>query len=695
MRDSISARGYTSVILVLDMRQFVLPEHQALFESIRGSGRLTKVLRSDCFDRISKSEAFIQVDQDVSELEPRTSREEIGFISGIFRQNMLDEYATPTYALCKDRIHFPDLLTTNLQFKELFLDVWRRWDVYIRPTMTGMFVVTLTRRYDKATPILTVASDVVKLQMVFDIPGARQRLRELEQRVSGDAVDNQTKQATIKAFLEWMDRDPERGSNSDYVPVQWKLAIEVCNLMVDAMQSQIPVDEECVGLRQAGGVKGSFLHDSYVIYHIDELTALELVVNKARQEALAVRSEAESAPPEPSVTTVHAAENRHQVLVSSDDIRYSAEIQRTLIQLIEGSILEKTRRKAQNGKSHPNMSSRRSNRYFPTHRPEYISEVFRQDRATWNDEICLLAPRAAIVIPSHRAGRDALFISNFAATTGKVMYAWYWGAMERMVEFIVEIRVLAQLMERTSATVLQEFVQALSELRVNILRRDARVEYQRLVPLIDQVGNLSRLVGVCQGLSNPSVWSRAEYAVEKARHLMEQQDVPLLLTHTERNVNNLSSLLDHADELYLAELAARSNQETFWLSLVLAGLSLSITLFALPSFWADLDHLNNGANLAPLRRSLIGWTATMGDVLAPILILGALSIALAATIRFLLFRTRHRRRRQQQRVRRLVTSRHDRPVPTHRSHPSVISKSATGTLNGSAAAPTQMDSSDT
>ena len=37
MRDSVSARGYTSLILVLDMRQFVAPSHQQQFERIRGT----------------------------------------------------------------------------------------------------------------------------------------------------------------------------------------------------------------------------------------------------------------------------------------------------------------------------------------------------------------------------------------------------------------------------------------------------------------------------------------------------------------------------------------------------------------------------------------------------------------------------------------------------------------------------------
>ncbi len=75
-------------------------------------------------------------------------------------------------------------------------------------------------------------------------------------------------------------------------------------------------------------------------------------------------------------------------------------------------------------------------------------------------------------------------------------------------------------------------------------------------------------------------------------------------------------------------------------SLVLAGLSLSITLFALPSFWADLAQLSPGATGQPVQRGIIPWIGIIGDILAPLLIFGSLAIALMATYRFMSFRTR-------------------------------------------------------
>lgn len=639
------------MILVLNMRRFIDPNYGQIFENIRGSRVFAEVLRTQWAQSLQASGTFVPVGQHVAgeSAEARMSTDEVGFITGIFRQNMLEEYGTPTYHLQKDQIRFSDALLENLQFKELFLDAWRRWEIYVRPTMTGMFVVRLTRHYAKATPIMAVASDVVRLQMAFDLPSATQRLRELELSYGSDRETLQQKQATIHAFLDWMGSDQQDvETRPEYVPVQWKLAMEVCRLLVKDVDLHIPLRDNPIPLHMPKRTTSTPLHDSYVMYHVDELTALALVVNKARQAALTERGDGDGAA---QPVTAAPADDRRQMLVTAEDIRHSEEIQRHLVYLIEGAILERTHRRPQpDTAARPKAQSRKRNRYFPIHRPAYVEALLMQDRATWNDEICLLAPRAAVIIPSHRSREDELFISNFSATTGKVMYTWYWEALERMLEFTIEIRVLAQLMERSSAETMQTFVEELGKIRSEMFRQSTRMEYSAMVPLIRQIANLSRIVGICQGLSNPNVWSRAEYAVEKARHLLSQQGVPLLLEHAERNVGNLTSLLDHVDELYLAEVSERSNQQTFWLSSVLAALSLSITLFALPSFWADIADLESKAPQAS-GLSVVPVVAAVGDVLAPLLIVVSLLIALTAAWRALRFRARS----QQHRLSRLRT----------------------------------------
>ena len=110
-------------------------------------------------------------------------------------------------------------------------------------------------------------------------------------------------------------------------------------------------------------------------------------------------------------------------------------------------------------------------RYFPSHSREYVKSVFDNDTATWDDEICLLTSRTALLMPSHASRESELYISTLPATeTTSVTYLSYWTAFERMIEFIAEVRVLAQLLERDSLTISQEFVDRLRDIRYGMLQ---------------------------------------------------------------------------------------------------------------------------------------------------------------------------------------------------------------------------------
>jgi hypothetical protein len=88
-------------------------------------------------------------------------------------------------------------------------------------------------------------------------------------------------------------------------------------------------------------------------------------------------------------------------------------------------------------------------------------------------------------------------------------------------------------------------------------------------------------------LSTPSIWSRAEFAVEKAERMLQEHDIPLLFELAERNVSSVNELLTRLDELYIADLSEKRNDLTSRTSSVLVALSLLITVYAIPSFWSD------------------------------------------------------------------------------------------------------------
>jgi hypothetical protein len=215
MQATISAKGYSTVVLVLDMARFIVPEQREVFESVRGSSLFSDVLRLDWSKAVTQQNTFIPIDQTSpnSNMEARMSTEEVGFVTGVFRQSMLEQYTAPCYSICKKQIKFPELPTDNLQFKKLFLNVWQQWDIFIRPTMTGMFVVTLKRHYHKPTPLLRIASDIIGLQVSFDVPGALQWQQKIEEIYADDEAMLQEKRQSVQKFLEWLGvTDPPNGS---------------------------------------------------------------------------------------------------------------------------------------------------------------------------------------------------------------------------------------------------------------------------------------------------------------------------------------------------------------------------------------------------------------------------------------------------------------------------------------------------
>lgn len=633
MQDDIRAKGTLSVILVMDMKPFVAAEQRQHFESIRGYRQFADVLRRTWPQKLANS-AFTPVDADVLGVgrSPDMSTDEVGFVTGIFRLNMLDLYSAPLYHVNKERIQFPGPVKTNLQYTKLFEPIWRDWEIFVRPTMTGMMVMRLERRYEKPLPLLKEATNVIELQTPFDVPGAVKALRKLDLDLGSRSLNAEQrrelerKAESTRAFLKWLGVTNFKAPELDYIPVQWQLASEISRQLIHDAGSMIELDDGTrISFSDAKPDLSSSLYDSYTIYHIDELLVAPTMIvrpNPAQDE--------EDSLLETQEITAKAASYQSRNLVSVDpsDIKRSLRIKWFLVGLVEGAILSRT----------PEFGA--TKRRFPRHNRSVVDRVFEKDLATWSDELCVLTARTAIIMPSQRSSREQLFISKLDAktTTTYVAYLRYWEALERLIEFVAEISILAQLVENATADTLQQFVNELGQARQDILRgqlNGSLHERQRhLMELTNESANLSRLVGVCQGLINPNFWSRAEYAAEKASHLMNEMQVELLVEHAERNVNNLTDLVDHVDELYLAQLSESSNAQNSRQSLILAGLSLSIILFTLPSFWADINQLDevNGVIRFLQQHDILLALSFVGSVLAPFIFFGSVIIAFSAAM---------------------------------------------------------------
>ena len=167
---------------------------------------------------------------------------------------------------------------------------------------------------------------------------------------------------------------------------------------------------------------------------------------------------------------------------------------------------------------------------------------------------------------------------------------------------------------------------AFAQVELKNLRNGTKLnERFRSADKVERVANMSRLLGLGLSLSTPTVWGRAEFAVENARLLMRRQDVPQLMGHAERNVANLNELINHIDELYLADLSESNNRLSFYLSMLLAGLSLSVIVFTVISFWADSNQLAPGS-VPEASRALVPQLVSLGNILS--LALSAIAIAI-------------------------------------------------------------------
>jgi hypothetical protein len=183
------------------------------------------------------------------------------------------------------------------------------------------------------------------------------------------------------------------------------------------------------------------------------------------------------------------------------------------------------------------------------------------------------------------------------SATLKVQYGRYWQAIERMIEFVLEVGVLAQLLESDSYRLLAQIADTIERIRAEMFKGDIVIEGE-LKEQMARAAHLRRVAALAQSISHAQFWGRAEYAVVKAERLFELLDVPRIINHIERNIESINSVADHVDELYIADLSEKSNDKATILSLGLTAVSFILVLLVLPSFWADLIQVRQALAIA-------------------------------------------------------------------------------------------------
>ena len=626
MRTIVAAMGYINVVTVLNMKRFVTggKHEQDRFEAIRGTSEFAQVIKNKWGTTVSPHGIFSiadEVKKDYSTKDQMTT-EQVGYSTGVFRTLILEQQTFPTYIVNKQKVKFPDYLLSNYQFSRLFLDVWENWDVFIRPVYTGLFILRLLRKHSTPETLLNMAKNVNRLQESFDVPSAFNWLQKIRNDQTITKTEKEKKAGSIRELLFWLGGESDESKRLQYLPVQPRLAMEVASLFVEEIANEIPILEKShIKLDRPLPRRSIPLHDSYVVYHLDKLFVNKSVKQHKIRERQFNGEESAVSLPRPLADTLEE--------ISVEAIKDSFPVQQQLCNLMEGAVL-----KSLSSKSGQQNSNILNIERFPALRPETVHQIMEKNLSSWEDELCLMMTRSAIFLPSKKFRNYQLVVTNLSRSTSHIKYIRYWGSIERMVELVLSVRVLAQLLERLSYSLLGRIASEMHKIRSELLKGDIKMDSRALSELLSEAANLQRLASLCQGLSDPHVWSRAEYGIVKAQRLIDELGILLALEHIQRNLDAINQLGDHIDELYLGDLAEENNNFSFWSSMGLAGLSLILTVLILPSFWADMQQLNAKSVSQHIIRGL-PIIDKIGDFLAIFLIIGASFMFLASIVQMI------------------------------------------------------------
>lgn len=548
----LAADGRTTVILVLNMRRFIPDKAQReRFESLRGTPTFRESLAR--WPQWFQNHPLFTPLASAQTHDNSMSPEEIGFATGVFRRRTLELFQHPTYRLNKHALTFDKALMDNLQFKKLFLRALERWEIELRPTATGFFIIRLQQHYTRRS-LEQLARDLIHLQQPFDIPSALKWLHKREREAKTPEELEQTRRS-IHTLLRWLGADPENPDEARvlYYPLQWKLAIEVINHFVNSAPLELnPQDGPPIRLQPAAPSLRLPLHDAYILHYFERLLAHPSLIKGSSVEA-------------PPGTKVE---------VTPNDFYEAKGLRNVLASFLEGSLL-----------TPPNQTEPQY--HFPAIRWRLADELLERNLASWKDEFCALGTRTGLILPARQWLDYELTVSTFPGSTLKVHYRRYWEAIERLVEFGLEAQVLARLVESETYRLSQELADNLEATRKGMEQGDVKIPPE-VIKAITKAAHLQRLTALVQQMCQTQIWYRAEYAVQKAEALFSALGLHETLHHIQHNMDNINQSADHFDDLYLTDLTEKSNARANHFSLLLSALSLALIILMLPSFTTDL-----------------------------------------------------------------------------------------------------------
>jgi len=523
--------GNAYVILALDLAAFVSDDSLDAFQQIKGQKffdqYLEKLPQQVCQGPFSLSEEY-------------KKREQSGYGFGIFNRVLAEDNFAPTYAVRKDKIEFPPHLLDNVQFKDRFLPVWKRWDFHLRVSSNGIVTLILHLDIPKYREIELAAQDVMGLHYYFDMANALERRKEFQANLGLDELSPTQKESikqkidSIEQLMAWVRERSMNQLEDDKSPVVWQMA-------VDVMMRWIQTIDGCISLNDETGTAWRInlnLHPrSGTLREIFTTYILTSIRDRKNSSSLS------------------AGLSPHEILSTPA-------YQQIIAAVTEGALLHG-----------------RKDYTLPAHNPQTANDLMKKNLATWDKELCVITDKSALIYYRPLDKQKVAFSSR------EVSYEDYWLTILRLMEFGLEVKMLALLLEKQTANAL-----------VSRLSRKWQTVGGSTTLSVDDISaqllNISRLLAHTRSLSSAPIVGQASYAIRKYEFLLTSFGVPEILAHAETNLKSMSRLLERKVDLDLQFESQIVNETALAFSMVFASVSLIMGILAFPSFIADWINAN-------------------------------------------------------------------------------------------------------
>jgi len=199
-------------------------------------------------------------------------------------------------------------------------------------------------------------------------------------------------------------------------------------------------------------------------------------------------------------------------------------------------------------------------------RPDLLRRAAREDHATWEQEACLLAHDAAVLVNLHD-GELLLKLDR------DVTYRDYWRIVGRTMEYLSELRLVARFLENVCSASLEGMM---GEIMRN---RRMTVSYQEKLSgfVAAEAVMLLRL----QNASSPTAISSTDAVVAKLAALREHFGIPAALRHIGTNLAAAQRLVGHYEGL-------SAQRKMVDLHVGIAGFTGVLMGLTLPTFVRDV-----------------------------------------------------------------------------------------------------------